>query len=522
MTNRPKTNEKSQLLADHENDSILNGLGRGCLSLATAVVQLYLAEASNRQRWNKRCCGVVCFVKDNPKRSYFIRLFDPKSKQMIWEQEIYTQFKYKTPREYFHTFEAHDCQAGLNFASEDEAAKFKKVVESKLMERHKKRLEKKKQQGVGVNTASPPVPSHGTINVGTGPPPASSNVSLNKPAVNTVKEAPKKKDKGKDKKKKLTKEDISTPTDFRHVSHVGWDPDTGLDMKKLDPEMKALFEQIGLDEQSEVDEETMDFIYDFVDKHGGLNAVREDLARRQPPAAPTQPASFPPPPPASRVPAHPGPRAPPPPARTAAPPPPPVHRGAAPPPPPGRPGMAAPPPPPPGRQGMGAPPPPPSGRQPSAAPPPPPPNRDRMGGSAPPPPPPGNIPAPPPPPLAAPAPPPPPPANMGGGPPASSSNPGRAGLLSEIHKGTALKHVEPGHGSGTMDARGGLLSEIRSGTTLKRVDHASNPAPVAEPQGIVGALAAALAQRKNVIQGSDDDDDSSDDIDEDDDDEWDD
>jgi Wiskott-Aldrich syndrome protein len=49
--------------------------------------------------------------------------------------------------------------------------------------------------------------------------------------VNTVKAAPKKKDKGKDKgKKKLTKEDISTPTDFRHVSHVGWDPDSGLDV----------------------------------------------------------------------------------------------------------------------------------------------------------------------------------------------------------------------------------------------------------------------------------------------------
>ena len=58
-------------------------------------------------------------------------------------------------------------------------------------------------------------------------------------------------------------------------------------MKKLDPEMKSLFEQIGIDDQSQVDEETIDFIYDFVDKHGGLNAVREDLARRQPPPAPS-------------------------------------------------------------------------------------------------------------------------------------------------------------------------------------------------------------------------------------------
>ena len=49
-------------------------------------------------------------------------------------------------------------------------------------------------------------------------------------------------------------------------------------MKKLDPEMKALFEQIGIDDQSNVDEETIDFIYDFVDKHGGVEALRKDLA----------------------------------------------------------------------------------------------------------------------------------------------------------------------------------------------------------------------------------------------------
>ena len=30
--------------------------------------------------------------------------------QQIWEQELYNQFRYKTPREYFHTFEAHVSQ----------------------------------------------------------------------------------------------------------------------------------------------------------------------------------------------------------------------------------------------------------------------------------------------------------------------------------------------------------------------------------------------------------------------------
>ena len=35
----------------------------------------------------------------------------------------------------------------------------------------------------------------------------------------------------KDKKRpRLCKEDIGTPTDFRHVSHVGWDPEKGFDV----------------------------------------------------------------------------------------------------------------------------------------------------------------------------------------------------------------------------------------------------------------------------------------------------
>ncbi|XP_052779380.1 actin nucleation-promoting factor WASL-like [Mya arenaria] len=530
MTNRSqKSNVPSNLINDGENEAVFNALGRGCVSLSTAVVQLYLANDNSRQRWNKRCCGVVCFIKDNPKRSYFIRLFDPKSKMMIWEQELYNQFKYKAPRDYFHTFEAHDCQAGLNFASENEAAHFKKVVEGKLLERHNKRMERKKQQGSAPGGTAGANHPTGTISVGTGAPPAQANVSLGaQKATNTAKDSgKKKKDKGK---KKLTKEDISTPTDFRHVSHVGWDPNTGLDMQKLDPEMKSLFEQIGL-EQSNVDEETIDFIYDFVEKHGGLDAVKQDLAARKPPPAP--PTGAPPPPPtanwAPAPPPHGGSHPPPPPTRThgappptlpqrnAAPPPPPTTRPG--PPPPGPPGMR--PPPPPNRggppQGMrhppGGPPPPPN-RHAQGAPPPPP-----MGGGGPPPPPPPAAPAAPPPPPMGGAPPPP-----GGGPPPPSMNPGRAGLLSQIQQGTNLKKMDGTRGgevSGhTGDARGNLLDSIKKGTTLKRVEDSGPSQSAPEPQGgIVGALAAALAQRKNVIQDSDDDDDSEE---VDDDDEWDD
>lgn len=45
-------------------------------TLCSAVVQVYAADRSCS--WVKRCCGVACLVKDNPLRSYFIRVFDIK------------------------------------------------------------------------------------------------------------------------------------------------------------------------------------------------------------------------------------------------------------------------------------------------------------------------------------------------------------------------------------------------------------------------------------------------------------
>lgn len=40
------------------------------------MVQVYGSERACG--WVKRCCGVACLVKDNPQRSYFIRVLDMK------------------------------------------------------------------------------------------------------------------------------------------------------------------------------------------------------------------------------------------------------------------------------------------------------------------------------------------------------------------------------------------------------------------------------------------------------------
>lgn len=47
-------------------------------TMATAVAQLYMALPHNPAQWSLQHTGVVCFVKDNPKRSYYIRLYDIK------------------------------------------------------------------------------------------------------------------------------------------------------------------------------------------------------------------------------------------------------------------------------------------------------------------------------------------------------------------------------------------------------------------------------------------------------------
>lgn len=107
MSKHDIANVPSLLLGQHENDTIFSLLGRKCTvrqylllyiftslhflhasmlcashasfplqTLSTAVVQVLHAQPESRNRWTKKCTGVACFVKDNGKRSYFIRVYN--------------------------------------------------------------------------------------------------------------------------------------------------------------------------------------------------------------------------------------------------------------------------------------------------------------------------------------------------------------------------------------------------------------------------------------------------------------
>ena len=54
-------------------------------------------------------------------------------------------------------------------------------------------------------------------------------------------------------------------------------------MNNLDPTLKNLFDQAGISENHLNDEETANFIYDFIEQRGGLDAIKREQA------APTRP-----------------------------------------------------------------------------------------------------------------------------------------------------------------------------------------------------------------------------------------
>ncbi|KAK7878458.1 hypothetical protein WMY93_030995 [Mugilogobius chulae] len=481
---------RSCLLSAQENDRLEELLGRRCASMATAVAQLFMALPNNPGVWSLQGTGAVCFVKDNPQRSYFIRMFDLKVGKLTWEQELYNQFVYSAPQPFFHTFAADDCQVGLNFADEQEADVFINVIEDKINQRSNRQEKKQRPPQSGADRALPPVPndkvsgSQGGFHMAT--------VDIPNPDIQTsryrsmpspISSLSKNKKDKKNKKKapKLSKADIGAPSGFKHVTHVGWDPNN------LDPDLLKLLSQAGIQET------------------GALPPVPGSGAPAPPPSrgrsGPLPPSQVspeaarallllstllpsarfiswgvPPPPPQQTHPSG----------RSSLPPPPPAHLS-----PPSKPSHhTLPPPPPPSSQP----------RSPGVPPVPHvPPAPSRGGGGL------GGGPPPPPPPPPPPAPmmtcttdgPPRPPVPCGGAP-------------------------KPTAASSSGDSRGALLDQIRLGKKLRNVTECVDQAPPTSPasgEGIVGALMMAMQKRSKVIHSSDESEDIGDD--DDDDDEWD-
>ncbi|XP_069630063.1 LOW QUALITY PROTEIN: actin nucleation-promoting factor WAS [Haliaeetus albicilla] len=453
-------NVPSGLLQQQENLRLFELLGRKCVTLATAVAQLVVAELGGPGgAWAKRGCGVACLVRDSPRRSYFIRLYCLPAGSLWWEQELHGEMGYAAPTPFFHTFASHEGRAGLNFADEGEAAAFEGLVQERLR-RRQQRAEKRQlppppppgDERCGSLTRTPSATSDGSAPPVPAVPIANPDITASRyrglppptagpPSVGTPPPVGSEQKKGG--RKKISKADIGAPSGFKHVGHIGWDPNNGFDVAALDPALRALFSRAGISEAQLADAETSRLIHDFIQGRGGLQAVREEMRRQGPP------------------------------------------------PPPGRGGPPPPPPPRPPPQPLGAAPPaPPAGGAPSSSP-----GRGLRGSALP---------------LRRPAPGP-RTRPLGRRPAPSSASP-----PPPPSGGPALPAAAP-----PPSGRGALLDQIRQGVTLNKTPEApescSSPNPNAG--GLVGALMDVMQKRSRVIHSSDEGDDGEE---EDEDDEWDD
>ncbi len=55
-------------------------------------------------------------------------------------------------------------------------------------------------------------------------------------------------------------------------------------MNQMDPAVKALFEQVGISEkQLQEDKDMANFLYDFIEQNGGVEAIKREQAKGPPP-----------------------------------------------------------------------------------------------------------------------------------------------------------------------------------------------------------------------------------------------
>ncbi|XP_017300812.1 neural Wiskott-Aldrich syndrome protein [Diaphorina citri] len=264
-TNAPPEQKTSSLLTRQENEAVFKLLGNRCQALSTTVIQLFTTDGPNDNEWHKRCFGILCLVKDNPRKSYFFRLYCLTRKQLLWEHELYTGMDYMAPQNFLHIFEAEDCVVAFNFASEEEARHMRYVILEK-----QKRIERRHRASTQPRHATPGADRERSRTL--------------QPAVpiNQSRSGDRRRD---GKKNKLTKADISSPTEFRHVSHVGFDPNRGFDAVDIQnsPELEMFFEKAGVSQSQLQDRKTREFIYDFISRNGGLDAAKEEAHLPPPP-----------------------------------------------------------------------------------------------------------------------------------------------------------------------------------------------------------------------------------------------
>ncbi|CAH8509019.1 unnamed protein product [Schistosoma intercalatum] len=277
----------SVLLTNEENSVLYSLFGTGCDSLASAVVRYFKGE--NESNWVLKGCGVVCCIKDKNYKDYFIRIYDVIRRIPLLEQRLFLEMDYTEELKCFHVLQSDDGPVGLAFASLEEAKHFAHTVNGRLRSMRAAAIEKTSSNLHTVG--SQPIVQAGIYSL--------NPTKLSDQGVTSIRG----KTKSKGKKQKLTSKDISNPSNFRHIEHVGYDREAKtFDISSQESAiMRNILRAIGREDAMNIPSERT-FVYNFAREHGGLEEIQRQLAgsqsdRRNIPATNVPPPRPPPPPP---------------------------------------------------------------------------------------------------------------------------------------------------------------------------------------------------------------------------------
>ena len=189
--------------------------------LQVSVAKLYLSGPNSNAQWfDTGAWGAVTLTVDrkDANRPHRIKLLDLGNQRVLMCQELYIGMQYRTPQPDFHAFEIQDWIIGLQFHDAEEARYFSAAVNGRLAKISEAAAHRRNTCKDNAHYKSKSIFGWG---VG----------------------GKVKRFLGLKPKKAPRAVVVGRPTEFRHVTHIGYDPDGGFDVENIPEAWKRLFKE---------------------------------------------------------------------------------------------------------------------------------------------------------------------------------------------------------------------------------------------------------------------------------------
>lgn len=262
-------------LTSEENAKLKQILGDTASVLVHAVARILFSPENSGEWQNTRKCGALALLIDREKEGVkILRMFDLKSWEILFEEELYVGMKYESAAPYFHTFEVDGGIVGFDFPDDRQADVFWSKVQQMIPK------ESNSQQSYGASF----VQEEGLF----GAVKSFLGIESSNAASSTSQ--------------------VSRPKNIKHLQHIGYDPSEGFKVENIPEEWKSMFKAAGIKPKDVQNPETAQAIVQTMERFSSAKEPSENFSAGGGAPAAAPPArrfGAPPPPMRSRVPSAP-------------------------------------------------------------------------------------------------------------------------------------------------------------------------------------------------------------------------